>query len=268
MKKSKLVIVGSGSLGSIIGQNILKELSKEYDLLGVFSRRIENATKLAKRLNCKAYKSLDEIFEDKPDYIIEAASPNVVKDIGIDILKNGVNLIPLSVGAFADKLFYKEVEKTALENNCRVHIPSGAVGGLDVLSAAMLMEDVEVSITTEKAPKSLNGAAFLKDRTLSEENIEEVFSGSAEEAIKLFPENINVAVAIALPTNGVADTKVVINSIPNAKSNKHSVKLIGETIRVEVIIESIPSADNPKSSALAAYSVIALLKNLVSPIAF
>ena len=95
-----------------------------------------------------------------------------------------------------------------------------------------------------------------------------MFSGSAEEAIKLFPENINVAVAIALPTNGVADTKVVINSIPNAKSNKHSVKLIGETIRVEVIIESIPSADNPKSSALAAYSVIALLKNLVSPIAF
>ena len=268
MKKNKLIIVGSGSLGSIIGENIVENLSGEYDLLGVYSRTIENAAKLASRLNCKAYKNLEEIIKDKPDYIIEAASPDVVKDIGIEILKNGINLIPLSVGAFADKLFYKEAEKTALENNSRVHIPSGAVGGLDVLRGAMLMEDVEVSITTEKAPESLNGAATLNGRELSEEKMEEVFSGSAEEAIKLFPENINVAVAIAIATTGVEDTRVIINSIPDTKSNKHSIKLKGETIIVDVIIESVPSADNPKSSALAAYSVIALLKNLVSPITF
>lgn len=268
MKKRKLVIIGSGALASIIGENVLSNLSKEYDLLGIFSARIENATKLANRLNCKAYKSLDEIIKDKPDYIIEAATGNVVKDIGIRILENGINLIPLSVGAFADEVFYKEAEKTALENNSRVHIPSGAVGGFDVLSGAMLMEDVEVSIITEKSPQSLNGASFLKGRKLSEENIEEVFSGSAKEAIKFFPKNINVAVATALATTGVEDTKVIIKSIPNIKSNKHSIKLVGETINVGVIIESMPSANNPKSSELAAYSVIALLKNLASPIAF
>lgn len=268
MKKHKLIIIGSGSLASIVGENILKYLSKEYDLLGIFSRGIENATKLANRLNCKAYESFDEIINDKPEYIIEAASGNVVKDMGIEILKNGINLIPLSVGAFADETFLKETEKTALENNSRVHIPSGAVGGFDVFSGAMLMEDVEVSITTEKSPKSLEGARFLKDRKLSKEDTEEVFSGTAKEAINLFPENINVAVAIGLATRGVEDTKVIIKSIPNANSNKHNIKLSGDTIHVDLTIESIPSTDNPKSSELAAYSVIALLKNLVSPITF
>lgn len=268
MKKSKLAIVGSGSLGGIIGELILKTLSDEYELLGILSGKKENALKLAKKLQCKAYDTLEEMVEDKPDYIIEAASPNVVKEIGIKIIENGINLIPLSVGAFADKEFYKEIEKKAKENNIRIHIPSGAVGGFDVLRGALLMEDAKVSIHTEKSPKSLNGAPFLNGRKLSEETVETVFTGTAKEAIKLFPKNVNVAVATALATVGVDNTLVTITSLPNAKSNKHHIELIGGTIKINVIIESTPSPKNPKSSTLAAYSVIALLKNLVSPIVF
>lgn len=108
----------------------------------------------------------------------------------------------------------------------------------------------------------------MEGRVLSEENTEEIFSGSAKEAIKLFPKNVNVAVATALVTTGVEETKVAIRSIANRKSNKHIIKLTGETINVDLIIESTPSENSPKSSSLATYSVIALLKNLVSPITF
>lgn len=268
MKRYKVAIVGSGALGSVIAEALSKELSKEYELLGVFSGRLENAMKLSDKFNCKAYNSLDEMIEDDLDYIIEAASPNVIKDIGIKILENGINLIPLSIGAFADREFYKKIEQTALDNNSRVHLPSGAVGGFDVLRASMLMEDVEVSIVTEKSPESLNGAPFLDGRLLSQDKVEEVFSGSAKEAIELFPKNVNVAVATALATTGVDHTLTVIRSIPNLLSNKHIIQLTGNTIKVTVAIESTPSINNPKSSTLAAYSVIALLKNLVSPIVF
>src|SRR5699024_1981 len=134
-----------------------------------------NAIKLADEIGCRAYKTLQEIIDDKPDYIIEAASPDVFKDIGVEILSNGINLIPLSVGALADKKFYNDVKRTAFENNCRIHIPPGAVGGFDVLRASMLMEDGKVSITTEKSPESLEEAPFLKGRTLSKEKAEEVF---------------------------------------------------------------------------------------------
>ncbi|SMO39118.1 aspartate dehydrogenase [Saccharicrinis carchari] len=268
MKKYKLAIVGSGSLGSIIGKVISQDLDDKYNLLGVLSGKIENAKKLAYELGCKAYGTLNETIDDRPDYVIEAAFPDVLKDIGVKILAHGISIIPLSVGALADKEFYNKVKETALENNSRVHIPSGAVGGFDVLRGSMLMEDAEVSITTEKSPRSLNGAPLLKGRKLSEEKAEEIFSGSAKEAIEHFPENVNVAVTTAIATTGVDNTKVSVNSIPGFKSNKHTVKLSGETINVNITIETTPSEDNPKSSSLAAYSVISLLKNLVSPITF
>ncbi|MBA6151392.1 aspartate dehydrogenase domain-containing protein [Gelidibacter maritimus] len=268
MKTYKLAIIGSGSLGSIIGKVVAKDLNKDFEILGVLSGNLENAIKLSDEIGGKAYKTLDEIIEDQPDYIIEAASPDVFKEIGVKILANGINLIPLSVGALADKVFYKQVERTVLENKSCVHVPSGAVGGFDVLRAAMAMDDAEVNITTEKSPESLNGAPFLEGRMLSEENIEDIFSGSAMKAIAHFPKNVNVAVATALATTGVENTKVSIKSIPGYKSNKHKIKLMGETVNIQVIIETTPSEDNPKSSSLAAYSVIALLKNLAAPIKF
>ena len=268
MKKYRLGIIGSGSLGSIIGKYVSKELYEDYEIVGILSSRIDNALKLANEINCKAYKGLDEMIKDKPDYIIEAATPNVVKDSAVMILENRISLIVLSVGAFADEIFYKKVAQIAKENNCRVHLASGAVGGFDVLNSAILMEDGTVGITTEKSPNSLNGAPYLKGRELSKDDVEEVFTGTAKEAIKVFPKNINVAVATGLATTGVDNTNVVIRSIPGVKSNKHIIRLKGNTVKVTVEIESTPSPDNPKSSTIAAWSVISLLKRLVAPITF
>lgn len=268
MNQLKLALIGSGSLATIIGEVVSKELARNYEILGVLGHVTENTLVLSNKLNCKAYTNLDEVISDQPDYIVEAASPTVVKDMAIKILANGINLIPLSVGALADPAFYDAVKQTALANNSRVHIPSGAVGGLDVLNNAVLMENAKVSITTEKAPKSLNGAPFLKGRKLSLDQAEEVFKGTAKEAIKHFPKNVNVAVATALASAGVDQTNVIIRSIPHTNSNKHEIELLGDTIQVNVSITSTPSANNPKSSELAAYSVIGLLKNLISPITF
>lgn len=268
MKKYKLAIIGSGSLGSIIGKTVAQDMKEEYEILGVLSGRNENAIKLADEIGCIAYKTLEEIINDKPDYIVEAATPGVFKDIGIEILKNGISIIPLSVGALADKEFHDIVKQTAVENNCRVHLPAGAVGGFDVLKASTLMGDGDVSITTEKSPKSLVGAPFLKNRKLSKEKSEKIFKGSAKEAINHFPKNVNVAVATALATVGVDNTKVIIKSVPGSESNKHTIKFKAETVNINLSIETTPSQDNPKSSSLAAYSVIALLKNIASPITF
>lgn len=268
MKKFKLAIVGSGALSSIIGKFVAQVLSEDYEILGVLSREVENAKKLAIEIDCKTYNTISEVIYDKPDYVIEAANSEVFKEIGVEVLAHGIHIIPLSVGALADQDFYDAVKKAAVENGSRIYIPAGAVGGFDVLRASLLMEEVEVSITTEKAPNSLNGAPFLKGRILSEDQEEEIFSGTAEEAIEHFPENVNVAVATALATNGVQNTKVVVHSVPGFETNRHAIKLTGETVNVDIVIETKPSEENPKSSSLAAYSVISLLKDLASPFVF
>lgn len=268
MTKYKVAIIGSGSLGTIIANAIFTDLSQDYEVIGIMSGRIENAAKLANKINAKAFSELDELINEKPDYIIEAASPKLVKDIAGKILAKGINLIVLSVGAFADDILYQEAADLARKNRCRVHLASGAVGGFDVLSSAMMMEDSSIGITTEKSPNSLNGAPILRGRELSQENTEEVFSGTAREAIEAFPKNINVAVATGLATAGVDNTQVLIRSIPGMQSNKHIIKLEGDRVRIKVEIESTPSPDNPKSSTLAAWSVVSLLKRLASPITF
>lgn len=268
MNKYTIGIIGSGSLASIIGMAIGSHLSDDYEVIGIFSAKFENAEKLANKLSCKAYKSLEGMIIDKPDYIIEAASPDVVRDVAISILENNINLIPLSIGALADDVFYKEVEQMARDNKCKVYLVSGGVGGFDILSSAVLMEDVDVKITTEKAPRSLNGAPFLRGRELSNEYTEDVFTGTAREAIKVFPRNINVGVATALATTGVDNTDVTIRSIPGLNSNKHNIELKGNTVKINISIESIPSVENPKSSPISAWSVVSLLKRLVSPISF
>ncbi len=268
MEKHKLAIIGTGALGGIIGKEIKTGLSKDYELLGILGRDIEKTRDLADKIDTRAYENLEEIFKDKPDFLIEAANTQLIKDIGIKILENKINLIILSSGALADKDFYKDMEETAKRNKTKVYVPSGAVGGFDVLRAVTMMEETESKITTEKNPKSLNGAPYLEGRALSEEVEEDVFKGTAEEAIKHFPKNVNVAVATALATNGVENTQVIIKSKPAMDTNKHRIDLSGSSIRVSIEIESRPSEANPKSSSLAAWSVIGLLKNLVSPICF
>lgn len=268
MKRLKLGIIGSGSLGSIIANAISKDLRDDYELIGILSGRLENAEKLANKFNSKAYSDLDEMMSDKPDYIIEAATGKVVKDYAGRILNKGINLIVLSVGAFADDEFYRQIENIARRKNSRVHLASGAVGGFDVLSSAVLMGDSSVKVTTRKSPKSLEGAPILEGRELSSENTEEVFNGSSREAIQAFPKNINVAVATGLATVGVDKTNVVIQSVPGMESNSHNILLEGDSVKLSISIDTIPSADNPKSSSLAAWSVISLLKRLVSPITF
>ena len=268
MKKLRLGIIGTGALGSIIANAVSKDLEEDYSLIGVHSNNLENAESLAKKVNCKFYRDLDEMIDDKPDYIIEAATQEVVKDYAVKILNNGIDLIVLSIGAFADDLFYNEVWGKAREVDSRVYLASGAVGGFDVLSSAILMGESRVKIITEKSPNSLEGAPFLQGRDLSRDDIEEIFNGTAKEAIKEFPKNINVAVATGLATVGVENTNVIIRSIPGIQSNIHNIILEGDIVKVSVNIESKPSPDNPKSSSLAAWSVISLLKRLVAPITF
>lgn len=268
MRKSRVALIGSGSLGTTIADEIVKGLSSDYEVAGILSGKPQNAMRLAEKMGAKIYETLNDLIADRPDYVIEAASPEVFKEVAIDLLASGIQLIPLSVGALADSKFYAQVRETAVACHSRVHIPSGAVGGFDIFAAAVFMGPAEVSITTEKSPASLNGAPVLKGRNLSEEVEEELFAGAAREAIAHFPRNVNVAVATALAATGVDKTMVTVRSVPGMKSNRHTIRLTGETVHVDIKIETAPSEKNPGSSSLAAYSVIALLKNLAAPIRF
>lgn len=261
MKRLKLGLVGCGFLGNIIADAWRDGLLDEYEFTGCMSRTMKSTRTLAEKTGCKACENLEELMALEPDYVVEAASPAVVKEIGEKVLQNGSNLIILSIGAFADGEFMTKIMETARKAGARVHLASGAIGGFDILRTAALMSGIQSSITTEKGPASLKGTPIFKESLMTETKKTEVFSGSAKDAIALFPTKVNVAVATALATANPKRTGVTIRSVPGFRGDDHKIEVIGEDVHAVVDIYS-------KTSAIAGWSVVALLRNLVSPIVF
>lgn len=261
MQKLKLAIVGCGFLGNIVADAWRQGLLAEYELVGCLSRSVESTAALADKNGCQACASLDELLALQPDYVVEAAAPALLKEIAEPILQRGANLVVLSIGAFADAAFLARIESLARQTGGRVHLASGAIGGFDVLRTTALMSSIEASITTEKGPTSLKGTPIFSAALLDASERSEVFAGSARDAIALFPTKVNVAVATALATAGVETTRVSINSVPGFKGDDHRIEVRGEEVHAVVDIYS-------RTSAIAGWSVVALLRNLVAPIMF
>lgn len=255
-------IVGCGHLGKIIKKGYELGLLEDYKLIAAYSRKLEDSRALVSGLDAKATETIDELISLKPDFILETASIALLKDFAIKALKNGCNIVPLSIGAFADAEFRANTYRCAKENNVKIYIPSGAVGGFDVLSTISLIAEVEkleieAGIHTHKGPNSLKNTPLYSDALQEKE--ETVFAGSTKDAIALLPTKVNVAIATSLATLGPEKTKAQITSVPEFLGDDH--KLEVETDGLKAIVDVYS-----RTSDIAGWSVVALLRNLSSPI--
>lgn len=261
MKKLKLGVIGCGYLGNIIVDACLNGLLEEYELVGVMGKSPSKVQETAKRAGCATCFTAEELLALKPDYIAEAASIQAVKDLAMQILKSGAGLVVLSAGAFADAEFYQKVSRTAAEAGVKVHIASGAVGGFDVFRTVSLMGQASAKIETRKGPGSLQGTPVFEERLMTDESETRVYQGNAKGAIALFPTKVNVAVAVSLASIGPEYTGVSIDSVPQMTGDDHKITAECDGVRAIVDIYS-------KTSAIAGWSVVAVLRNIVSPIVF
>lgn len=261
MEKLKLGIIGSGYLSEIIAQAWMDGLLPEYELVAVMGRNEETAKALAERAGCAACSDLEQFLAYGPAYVAEAASVQAVKDSAERILSAGSNLIVLSIGAFADQDFYQRVREAAAENGTRVYIASGAVGGFDVLRTVTLMGKAASRIDTRKGPKSLQNTVLFEEHLMTDTDECRVFDGNAKEAIALLPTKVNVAVAASLATAGPEGTGVSVTSVPGMTGDDH--KITAEIDGVKAVVDIYSS-----TSAIAGWSVVAVLQNIVSPIVF
>lgn len=261
MKKLKLGLLGSGFLSGIVADAVKNGLLPEYELVGIAGRNPVTTQEMAEKYDCKACLSSDELLALQPDYIAEAASGAAVREIAVKALSAGSNLIILSIGAFADADFYEQVKKIAAEHGTRVHIASGAVGGFDVLRTVSLMGKATSGIETHKGPASLKGTPLFEEHLMQDTQETEVFAGNAKDAIALLPTKVNVAVATSLATTGPENTRVNITSVPDFVGDDH--KITAEIEGVKAVVDIYSS-----TSAIAGWSVVAVLQNIVSPIVF
>ena len=171
--KTKFGIVGCGFLGNIVADAWKKGLLEDYELVGVTSRSAASSEKMAAEVGCRACKDLDALLALEPEYLVETASVEAVRAMAVPVLRRGVNLVILSIGAFADLAFYAEVQAAAKEGGAKVHLASGAIGGFDVLQTVSLMAQAQhlpeqAGIETHTGAKGFRNTPVWADHLLTE----------------------------------------------------------------------------------------------------
>ena len=244
----KVGIIGCGAIANIITTSIVPEDS-DIEIAYFFDKDIERAENLASFAGGVAALDFDDMV-DNVDLVLECASPDSVKLFAPRVLKKGCDMIVMSIGALMDDEFRIKIEKIAKDNNAKIHLPSGAIVGLDGIKAVAKFGLKEINLVTRKSPKSL-GKDIDKEEVL--------FEGKASEAVKEFPLNINVAATISLACQRDINVKIIVD--PNVDRNVHEITAKGDFGEFKTTTMNYPCAANPKTSMLAALSAIRLLKS-------
>jgi aspartate dehydrogenase len=237
-------IIGCGVIGTVIARAVDEGIVKCDELI-LYDYNHEKAENLRKslRIEVEVVRSLEEMLRAKPAVIVEAASQQAVKEYLPRILAENVELIVMSVGALLEMDI----------RSCKVHVPSGAIGGLDAISSAVLAGIEEVTLTTRKNPQTLD---------LNDQGEKIAYDGYAEEAVRLFPREMNIAATLALAVRP-KKVRVKVISDPKVNRNIHEIKVAWRHGDMLLRFENDPHPDNPKTSALAAWSAINLLNEVL-----
>jgi len=249
-----LGIIGCGAIGTDVAKaaDKMPQINRIY-IFDIDKNASKNIEKITKKTEIKEVKD----FLTDVDVVFEAASQDAVNEYAKMVLKEGKDLIIMSVGSLFDKKFRKRLEEIASEKQCKIYLPSGAVCGIDgVLSASIDVID-EVTLVTTKPPNSLGKK--IEKRVI-------LFEGTARNAVKKFPQNINVAASLSLAGIGFDDTKVRIVADPVVTRISHRILAHGKFGRLRAEVTNMPNPNNPKSSYMASLSAIATLKKIVNPI--
>ena len=252
-------IVGCGAIGKALIK-AAEGRTLSVPIVGVTSRSKENASQfLTAFKNPPPYLSLDQLIE-AADLVVEAAGGSVVVDLAKKVFAAGKDLMVISVGALLD---HPEIFDQSRRAGCRLYVPSGAIAGLDGIKSASVGQITHVTHTTRKPPQGLEGAPYLVQRGISLAGLreeKEVFAGSAREACRGFPANVNVTAAVSLAGIGPDKTRVRIFAVPGLTRNCHDIDVEGEFGKLHVHIENVPS-ENPKTGKLTALSIIRAIQD-------
>ena len=199
------------------------------------------------------------------DLAVECAPASVLEAICRPMLGAGKRVMVLSAGALLPRL---DLIELAASGGGQIIVPTGALLGLDAVTAAAEGKIHSVRMITRKPPNGLVGAPYLVEHGISVAGLnaaKRVFAGTAREAAKGFPANVNVVAALALAGIGPDRTEIEIWADPALTRNCHTIEVESDSARLSFSIENVPS-ENPKTGRITALSVVAALRKLQAPV--
>lgn len=203
----------------------------------------------------------------QPDLVVECAGHPGLLEHGAAVLAKGWTLAVVSTGALSDTQLYNDLHQAAAQGGGKLVILAGAVAGMDGLAAAREGGLDEVTYEACKAPKSWKGSPA--EQLIDLDHVTEAtvfFEGNAGEAARQFPANANVAATIALNGLGMDNTQVRLLVDPNTSKNTHRICVKGRFGQFKIELNGNPLDNNPKTSMLAALSVVRACRQVLDPV--
>lgn len=208
------------------------------------------------------------LLGQRPDLVVECAGHAAVVAHVPPVLRAGIDVVIVSIGALADAELHQNLRSAAAEGRARLILPAGAVGGIDLLAAIGRAGGLEVRYRGSKPPLAWSGTpaeAIIDLGALQEPRT--FFSGTAREAARDYPKNANVAATLALAGAGFEATHVELVADPAAPGNVHEYSVVSPLAKYTMRIENLPSAANAKTSVSTVYSVLREIRNRIGPVA-
>jgi aspartate dehydrogenase len=256
----RVAVAGLGAIGT----RVVTELDRGIDGLVLAAVAVQNPEKhrdwLSNLTTTPAVLPI-EALADVADIVIECAPATLLRSIVAPFAAKGKTAVVLSAGALLD---HDDLIELAKQNGGQIVVPTGALIGLDAVTAAAVGNIRSVRMVTRKPVLGLAGAPYIVENNIDIDRITEplrIFDGTARAAAKGFPANLNVAVALSLAGIGPDRTKLEIWADPTVTRNIHRIEVESDSARFSMSIENIPS-ENPKTGLITALSVIAYLRKL------
>jgi aspartate dehydrogenase len=249
--KQRVALIGLGAIGGALAKLVAADPESPLELVGALVRDA------ARDRDVPTVASLDELLALRPDVVAEAAGHEALRRNGPACLRASTPLLLLSAGALADAAFEAELTAAAREGGTTATVVSGATGALDVIASAAQGGLEEVVHTIAKPPPSLG--VDVAEYT-------ELFRGPAREAAAEFPQNANIAAAVALAGVGLDRSVVVVAADPEATTNRQVIDARGAFGSLHVELDNRPSPDNPRSGAIVAMSLKEALEKRTRPL--
>ncbi|MEB3369073.1 aspartate dehydrogenase domain-containing protein [Saccharopolyspora mangrovi] len=254
----KVAILGCGAIGGVVARAVQNGEVAGAELIGVVH---------AEPADPPGLPVLDvESAIARADLVVECAGQRALAELGPSIVAAGTDLLVVSVGALADDALLAKLRDTGPG---RLHLCSGAIGGLDALAATARMGGLDAVriVTTKKAPaliqKWMDEPTAQRLRTTGEPV--QLMRAPAREVTAAFPASANVAASVALAVGDWDLVEATVVADPNAPLTSHVITADGSAGSYRFEIRNHPSVDNPATSGVVPHAVLACLARLAQP---
>lgn len=256
-------LIGLGAIGGAVADAIADGRAGQTTLAAILLR---DTAKVGHRgaPDRLVTSDVDRFLAAATDLVVEAAGHDALRAHGEAVLRAGKDLMLVSVGALADDALWERLVAAARGRQRRIHIVSGAIGGLDAIGAAAIGGLDFVEHTIRKPPASVLPAGEA-DAVQRGGIARELFAGSAREAAPRYPENVNVALALSLAGIGMDRTRVRLVADPTVTRNTHDIVARGHFGELRITVQNVPT-ENPKTGRLTALSVIKAIRDLTADV--